>query len=115
MYSNYNANYRTPVQQPWYPPAPKQQTTCLSILAEPTHLEKRTLERNRQPRYMPSHDEPGYRRRPHSPYGQGCHGYYSPPSVNTSPVAGWQLVQQQGTSNVRSEMMSDWEMVGTEV
>jgi hypothetical protein len=127
MYSNYSANYRSPpVQQTWYPaPPPKPtQITCLSILAEPTPLE-RSLERSRQPRYHQQY-EPGFRR-PQSPY----QGYYSPPSVNTSPVAGWQLVQQQNTSsgNVRyprynysadnttseSEMMSDWEMVGTEV
>jgi len=95
------------------------------------------LERSRQPpppRYVQQSYESGYRRRPQSPYGQGFQGYYSPPSVNTSPVspvAGWHLVQQNTSQPVRyppyynnynvdsttsdPEVMSDWEMIGTDV
>jgi len=115
MYQNYG-NYQNTAMPGWSP-VPKPQTTCLSLLKEPTPKEKREiLERARPQQYLHSY-ESGFRLA--IPTQQPL---YSPPRVQ-SPKNSWHFVQPTANipkynypqySTSESEILSDsgdWEMV----
>lgn len=126
MYQNYDRNYQNTAMPGWYP-VPKPQTTCLSLLNQPTLKEKREIERARPQQYLHSY-ESGFRLA--TPVQQPIlQGQYSPPRVQspTGSSNGWHFVQPTASipkynyphySTSESEILSDsgdWEMVSTDV